>query len=150
VPSPLSGLVHHRDRIVEDSRPLLEPGELVAHVVRALEGPPRLVGMLVSLAVGVGASVVVGPLLSFPLMFLAFTAQYRRRVILATDRSVTILGCAPLRFVPRRVLDRLDVDTRLGPPKGLFFRIAPGGRKLYVVPRCVQELQEADQDVLDA
>jgi hypothetical protein len=142
--------MNNRERIVEQARPLLEPGELIAHVIRALEGPPRLAGMAIGLVAGVLVSPVLGPLLSFPVMFLVFTSLYKRRVIVATDRSVTVLGCAPLRFAPRRVLERLDVDTRIGPTKGMFFRVRPGAHGLYVVPRSVQELQEADRDVLDA
>ncbi len=150
MPAPWSKWVNSRERIVERARPLLEPGELIAHVVRVLEGPPRLAGMLFGLVIGVLASPVLGPLLSFPVMFLAFTSLYKRRVIVATDRSVTVLGCSPLRFGPRSVVARLEVDTRIGPPKGLFFAVRVGGKRYYVVPRCVQELQDADRDVIES
>jgi hypothetical protein len=55
-----------------------------------------------------------------------------------------------LRFGPRSVVARLEVDTRIGPPKGLFFAVRVGGKRYYVVTRCVQELQDADRDVIES
>jgi hypothetical protein len=137
-----------RERIIETAQPLLEPGEAVAHVARALEGPNRWVAMGAALAVGVGLSFFVG-LLAILGMWLVFTRLYARRVLLATDRDLVIMGCGRWRFTPKVVLDRFDLETRIGPLKGLWLETRLGGRRLYVVARSATEVARADAD-LDA
>ncbi len=137
-----------RSQIIEEARPLLNRGEVVAHVVRALEGPNRWLALLFAMFIGFTLSLLVGsPILALPFMWLGYTLLYKRRIILATDQSVLILGGARLRFSPKAVLDRLDVDTRIGPLKGVFLATTLNGRRMYVVPRCVREVTAADADL---
>lgn len=144
----LNDLRNSRERIIENALPMLEPGESVAHVVRALEGPNRWIAMTIALAVGLGMSLVVG-LLGILAMWLVFTRLYARRVLLATDHDLVVVGCGRWRFTPKVVLDRLDLETRIGPLKGLWLETRVGGRRLYVVARTAREVASADAD-LDA
>jgi len=143
-------LINTREVVIEKSRPFLEPGEVVAHVVKALEGPPRWVAMILGLVIGVGVSILIFvPILGVPLFVLAYTSAYKRRVILATDRALVIVNCGRYRFTPCSVLARLDLETRIGPLKGLFQRIELDGRRMYVVPRSTSEVIAADADIED-
>jgi len=137
-----------RERIIEQAAPLLEPDESVAHVVRALEGPSRWLALLLGLIVGLGLTVLVQlPLVGLPVFVLVFTSMYARRIILATDQALVVLAGKRFRFVPTRVLARLDVDTRIGPFKGLWLRTRLAGRTLYIVPRTAQEGRAGDADI---
>lgn len=136
--------------IIAKARPLLEPGEVVAHVIRAMEGPNKWAGLGVGFVVGIGLSIVLGaPALGLPIMWFAYTSLYPRRVVLATDRGVVVLAGGRYRFGPKRVLDRFDLETRIGPLRGLWLEARLGERRLYVVARCSQDVVEADRD-LDA
>ena len=145
-----SGLINTREVVIEKARPFLERGEVVAHVVKALEGPPRWVAMILGLVIGIGVSVLImAPILGVPLFVLAYTSAYRRRVILATDEALVLLNCGRYRFTPRSVLTRLDLETHIGPLHGLFQRIDLDGRRMYVVPRSTAEVLAADADIED-
>ena len=144
------GLINTREVVIEKSRPFLEPDEVIAHVVKALEGPPRWVAMILGLVIGIGVSILIFvPILGVPLFVLAYTSAYRRRVILATDQALVILNCGRYRFTPRGVLARLDLETRIGPLQGIFQRIELDGRRMYVVPRSTAEVVAADADIED-
>jgi hypothetical protein len=141
-------LVNTRDVIIVKSRPFLEPGEVVAHVVRALEGPPRWLAMILALVIGLGVGALIRvPFLGFPIVFLVYTGSYQRRIVLATDRAVLLIAGGRFRFAPRKLLARLDVETRIGPVRGLFLRIEVAGRRLYAVPRSAAEVAAADADL---
>jgi hypothetical protein len=143
-----SGLINTREVVIEKARAFLEPGEVVAHVVKALEGPPRWVAMLLGLVIGIGVSILIlVPILGVPLFVLAYTSAYKRRIILATDRALVVLNCGRYRFTPRSVLARLDVETRIGPLQGLFLRTEVNGRRMYVTPRTTVEVAAADADI---
>jgi hypothetical protein len=142
------GPINTREVIIAKSAPFLEPGEVVAHVVRALEGPPRGVAIALSLVIAFGAGALIRvPFLAFPIFVLVYTVSYQRRIILATDRSVLLIAGTRLRFTPRRLLDRLDLETRIGPVKGLFLRIEVAGHRMYVVSRTAAEVKAADADL---
>jgi hypothetical protein len=144
------GLINTREVIIAKSQRFLEPGEVVAHVVRALEGPPRGVAIALGLLIGLGIGALIRvPFLGFPLAVLVYTASYQRRIVLATDRSVVLIGGTRLRFRPRTLLARLDLETPIGPVRGLFLRIQLAGRRLYVVPRTAAEVAAADSDLDD-
>ena len=143
-----SSLINTREVVIEKARPFLEHGEVVAHVVKALEGPPRWVAMILGLVIGIGLSVLItAPILGVPLFVLAYTSAYRRRVILATDEALVLLNCGRYRFTPRSVLARFDLETRIGPLHGLFQRIDLDGRRMYVVPRSTADVLAADADI---
>ena len=144
----LADLVNSRQNIIERARPLLQRDEVVAHVVRASEGPGKVVAGLGAMA----AAVVVGvlsrvPFLVFPLSAIFYTSLYPRRILLATDQALVLLAGTRWRWTPRRVLDRLDVDTPIGPLKGFFMHADVNGRRLWIVPRCVPEVKAADEDL---
>ena len=142
------GLINTREVVLEKVPPFLEPGEVVAHVVKAVEGPPRWVALLLALIVGIGISIVIQvPFLGFPLFVLVYLAAYQRRLILATDQALVLVGCGRFRFTPRKVLERFDIETPIGPLKGIFLRAELGGRRLYITPRTVQEVAAADADI---
>ena len=144
------GLINTREVVLEKVPPFLEPGEVVAHVVKAVEGPPRWVALLLALIVGIGISIVIQvPFLGFPLFVLVYLAAYQRRLILATDQALVLVGCGRFRFTPRKVLERFDIETPIGPLKGIFLRSELGGRRLYITPRTVQEVAAADADIED-
>jgi hypothetical protein len=142
-------VINTRDGLIEAAKPLLEPDEHVAHVIRALEGPSRWLAMGLAMVVALGSTlllqgVAVIGLLAFALVY---TRLYARRVIMATDKRVVVLAGGRWRFKPRAILDSLDLETRIGPPKGLWLEINLNGRRMFVVPRTVKEVQAADADL---
>jgi hypothetical protein len=138
-----------RENIIDKAAPLLEPGEVVAHVVRALDGRlNRWAGVAIAFVAAFSlASVLRIPILGIVLFFALFTSLYPRRILLATDRALVVVQGGRWRFTPRRVLDRLDIDTRIGPLQGFWRSTTLNGRRLYVVPRSFPELHAADADI---
>ena len=144
----MAGPINTREVLIEKSAPFLEPGEVVAHVVKALEGPPRSLAIILALVIGFGISVVIQiPFWGFPLFVIVYTSAYQRRIILATDQALLLLGAGRYRFAPKKVLARLDLETRIGPVHGLFLRVGLDGRRLYLTPRTVQEAAAADAEL---
>ncbi len=142
------GWLNTPERLIERCQPFLEPGEVVAHVIRALEGPKRWIGLGLGIVVGLGLGTLLrAPLLGLPIMWLVYTRLYARRVILATDRNLVVVAGGRWRYTPRGILDRLDIETKIGPLKGLFLQTTLNGRRMYVVPRCVNEVAAADAEV---
>jgi hypothetical protein len=142
--------VAQRDYFIRASRPLLEPDEQVANVVKALEGPNRWLGLVLSLAIGfVIGFALQAPILALPMFVVAFQQLYAKRFILATDESLVIVEAGRMSWKPKRVLDRLPVDTRIGPLRGLWLETRLAGHRLFVAPRWAKEVAAADQD-LDA
>lgn len=150
---PASSFINTRDVIIEKSAPLLERGEIVAHVIRGLEARNRFtrnrwVGMAVAMLVAFPLGFFVPPIFIVPLFYLLFTALYPRRIILSTDRAVVLIAGGRLRFTPRAVLARLDVDTEIGPMKGVFWRsVNLADRRIYIVPRSYPEVVASDADL---
>lgn len=143
-----AGVSNARARIVQEARPLLNKGEVIAHVVRALEGPNRWLGIGVGMFAGLGVGVLAGsPVLGIPVMWIVYTRMYARRILVATDQSLVVIDGGRFRFTPKKVLERLDVDTRIGPLKGLFMTARVNGRRLYIVPRSAGEATAADADI---
>jgi hypothetical protein len=144
-----AGWMNTRENIIAKARPLLEPGEVVAHVVRALDGRlNRWLGVVIALVIALPLSIVLRiPIAAFLLFLALFTSFFPRRLILATDRALLVVKCGRWRFTPRSVLDRLDIETRIGPLKGFWRATTLNGRRLYIVPRAFPEVQAADADV---
>ena len=137
-----------RERIVQEARPLLNRGEVIAHVARALEGPNRWLGIGVGMFAGLGVGILLNvPVLGLPIMWVVYTRMYKRRILLATDQSLVVMDGGRWRFTPKQILERLDVDTRIGPMKGLFLTSTLNGRRLYIVPRTAAEVTASDKDV---
>src|SRR5689334_2410724 len=104
----MGGWLNSRERIIERSTPLLEPGEIVAHVIRGLEGPNRWVAIVASFVVAFPlAGILHVPVLAFVLFLALFTTLYARRIVLATDRGIVVIRAGRWRYTPRQVLDRL-------------------------------------------
>jgi hypothetical protein len=146
-----AGFINTREVVVEKSRPFLLPGEVVAHVVKAVEGPPRWVAIVLGFVIGIGLSVLISaPLLGVPLFALVYTSAYQRRIILATDDALVLLGAGRYRFTPKKLLARLDLETKIGPVQGLFLKTEVDGRRLYITSRSVSEVAAADADIEDS
>lgn len=137
-----------RRRLIERARPFLQPDEAVAHVVRAMEGPNRWLALGLAVIVGFGLSVLLRvAILAVPVFWLAFTRMYARRLILATDQGLVVLAGGRFRFTPSRLLDRLPLDTPIGPLRGLWLETRLNGRRMFVVPRSVRSVADADADL---
>jgi hypothetical protein len=145
------GFINTSAVVIEKARPFLEPGEVVAHVVKAVEGPSRWIAILLGFVIGIGLSVLIGaPLLGVPLFALVYTSAYQRRIILATDEALVLLAGGRYRFTPKKVLARLDLETRIGPLQGMFLKTELDGRRLYVTSRSAGEVAAADADIDDS
>ncbi len=81
------------------------------------------------------AGLLRAPVLAFVLFIAIFTTLYARRIVLATDRGIVVIKAGRWRFTPREVLDRLDLETKIGPLKGFWRYAVLNGRRLYIVPR---------------
>ena len=144
----LTDRINTPQRIISLARPLLEPREVVAHVVRAMEGPNRLIGGLIAMAIGVGVGIVTKvPFLGFPLMASIYLSIYPRRILLATDQALVLIQGGRWRWTPKKVIERFDVDTPIGPLQGFFLYSRLGDRRLWIVPRCIPEVKAADRDL---
>jgi hypothetical protein len=122
----------------------------VAHVIRAQEGKNRYLAMGLAVIGGLALVLVSGAApFAFAFAYLVFTLQYRRRLILATDQALVVLAGGWFRYTPRSLLDRLDLETPIGPLKGMQMETTLGGRHLFVMPRTAPEARAADDD-LDA
>ena len=139
-----------RDYLIRTTQPLLEPGEQVANVAKALEGPNRWLGMTVALLLGFTIGLLVqAPIVSLPVFVAAFQLLYAKRLVLATDDAVVVVDAGRLSWKPRRVMARLPVDTRIGPLRGMWLKTTLGGHQLFVQPRWVREVTAADADLED-
>ena len=148
--SAAKGWINTRERLAAKALPLLEPGEVVAHVVRAQEGPNRLLSLGIAMAVGFGLSLLLRvPLFALPLFVLVHAYLNKRRLIVATDRALVVMAGGRFRYTPTKVLDRLDLETPIGPVKGMWLSTTLGGRQLYVMPRCVRDVANADADLAE-
>jgi hypothetical protein len=143
-----------RNKAIKRATPFLNPGEAVAHVIRALEGPNRFIGMGLALLVGFGVSLLLRvPYLALPIFLLLYTRIYARRLILATDEGVVVMagGRGPrfFSFMPTAVLDRLPLETAIGPLKGLWLETTLNGRRMFIVARSAKDVMAADADLGD-
>ena len=101
----------------------LEEGERVDHVIKALAGMNRWMALLLAAIIGLGVSLLLssfgfGPIVGVLVLLIVFTRLYARRLILVTDRAVVLLAGSRFTFKPTALLDRLPVDTPLGPAPG--------------------------------
>jgi hypothetical protein len=146
---PKVGWSNSRPNLIAKSQRFLEPGEVVAHVVRCLEGPNKWLAIGIGLVIGFGMGVLV-PAFGPVAFFLVYTRLYARRVVLATDRNLVVIGGGRWRFTPKTLLGRLDIETKFE-PHGMWLETdVLAGRRLYVVPRTVHEARAADRDVDEA
>src|SRR4029453_16565596 len=70
--------INNRETIIEKAVPLLEPGEVVAHVIRGMEGMNRWLGMAIAIVVAFPIGLFVPPILIVPIYYLLFTGLYPR------------------------------------------------------------------------
>ena len=129
----------------------LEDGEQVDHVVKALAGPNRWLGLggatLVGLAVALGLGNVLFGLIA---LYLVFTCLYVRHLILVTDRAVVLVSGNRISFKPKAVVERLPAETPLRPLKGLWLQLQLGGRhRLYVSSRSIREVSAVEAERRD-
>jgi hypothetical protein len=143
------GWQNNRANLIAKSERFLEPGEVVAHVVRCLEGPSRWLAIAIGLVIGFGMGLLI-PVFGPIAFFLVYTRLYARRVVLATDRNLVLIGGGRWRFTPKVLIGRLDIETKFS-PHGMWLQtdLAPG-RRMFVVPRTIDEARAADRDVDEA
>ena len=117
----------------------LEEGERVDHVIKALAGMNRWMALLLAAIIGLGVSLLLS----------SFTRLYARRLILVTDRAVVLLAGSRFTFKPTALLDRLPVDTPLGPLQGLWLQLQLGEHKLYVSARSIRTVSKVETERRD-
>ena len=144
----------NRSRAIQRARPFLNPDEAVAHVIRALEGPNKFIGMGLGLLIGFAIALVLQiALLALPIFLIVYTRLYARRLILATDEGLVVLaggkGLQFWSFMPTKVLDRLPLETSIGPLEGLWLKTTLDNRRMFVVARSAKDVMAADADLGD-
>ena len=112
-----------RDKLAERSAPFLGPGERIQAVMMSQTGPSPYLALLT---------------------YLIFFAV-RRRIIVATDRSVLVLKAGFMGTSPTEVLQRLPRTTQIGPVSGLWAKVNLGGEKMYIHKRFHSDVARADQ-----
>ncbi|MGE0881823.1 MAG: hypothetical protein AB7L13_10410 [Acidimicrobiia bacterium] len=141
-----------RQQIVDGSKHLLNEGEIVAHVVRTLEGPSRIVAMGIAMFFGVMLSTLAQvSILALPIMLLVFYGLYRKRAILATDENLVLVDCGRWFWKPAKIMERMPIETPIGKPSGLWMQVKVADHRLYVVQRRpnMEEIKAADADLED-
>ena len=111
--------------------PFLEEGEQVDHVVKALAGPNRWLGLGIATVVGLAVALALGGLngsvfLGLIALYLVFTCLYVRHLILITDRAVVLVSGNRISFKPKVLVERLPADTPLRPLKGIWLQLQTG------------------------
>lgn len=132
----------------------LEQGERVDYVVKALVGMNRWLGLVLAAIIGLGVSLLLssfgfGPIVGVLVLLIVFTRLYARRVILVTDRAVVLLAGSRFTFKPKALLDRLPVDTPLGPLLGLWLELRLGPHKLYVSALSIRTVSKVETERRD-
>jgi hypothetical protein len=118
-----------RDKLAERSAPFLAPGERIQAVMCSQTGPSPYFGLL-----------------SYLILF-----AVRRRIIVATDRSVLVLKAGSFAgTTAKEVLQRLPRTTQIGPVSGLWAKVHLGGEKMYIHKRFHQDVARADQVAANA
>jgi hypothetical protein len=128
----------------------LEDGEQVDHVVKALAGPNRWLGLGGATLVGLGVALGLGNVLfGLIALYLVFTCLYVRHRILVTDRAVVLVSGNRISFKPKALVERLPADTPLRPLKGLWLQLQLGGHRLYVSSRSIREVSAVEAERRD-
>ncbi len=127
----------------------LEDGERVDHVVNALAGMNRWLGLGLATFVGLGVSLQLGVIIGLITMYVAFRSLYNRRLILVTDRAVLLLTAGRYSSKPRALLERLPADTPLRPLKGLWLQLQLGQHRVYVSTRSVRTVSQVETERRD-
>jgi hypothetical protein len=111
-----------RDKIIENSQQFLNPGE----TVQAVAGGQTVSGWWGALS---------------SLMFF----WNRFRAVIVTDQRILVLDSGKMRMgVPKSVVRELPRNTKIGPPKGLWFKTSALGEKLYFHKRFHKDIETAD------
>jgi hypothetical protein len=134
--------------------PFLDDGERVDHVIKALAGMNRWLALLLAAIIGLGVSLLLssfgfGPIVGVLVLVVVFTRLYARRLILVTDRAVVLLAGSRFTFKPTALIDRLPIDTPLGPLKGLWLELLLGPHKLYVSARSIRTVSAVETERRD-
>ena len=58
-------------------------------------------------------------------------------------------GALFFSYMPTKVLDRLPLETPIGPMKGLWLTVTLNERRMYVVARSSKDVLAADADLAD-
>jgi hypothetical protein len=132
----------------------LEDGEQVDHVVKALAGLNRWLGLSIATVVGLAVALALGGLngsvfLGLLALYLVFTCLYVRHLILVTDRAVVLVSGNRISFKPKALVERLPAATPLRPLKGLWLELQLGEHRLYVSSRSIRQVSAVEAERRD-
>jgi hypothetical protein len=119
-----------REKLREQTQPLLEPGETTAQVFLAQEGRGWMVGL------GGG------------LLMMLFA---KPRIVVVTDRAIVVFRQNKLIATPKEVLVRLPRNTYFGPVRGRWAKVALIGEheQIYVHRRFHGDVRSADAELTE-
>ena len=121
---------------------LLEKGEQVVYVVKALAGMNRWLGLGLATLIGFGISLLLANVIfGIVALALVFTRLYARRLVVVTDRAVVLMAGTRFTFKPTAVIERFPRNTPLTPLKGLWLELHLGEHRLYVTARSLRALR---------
>jgi len=112
-----------RDKIVANSQPFLDPGEVVQHAFPAqtFNGNWAFLSALIVL----------------------FKNSYR--CVVVTDRRIAVLDSGKwAQGTPKTLLRSLPRQTQIGPAKGLWYKTENLGERLYIHKRFHKDIAAAD------
>ena len=137
--------MHDRDGITR----LLEEGEHVDHVIKALAGPNRWGGLVAATVIGLAAALSLGLIVGLIVMYGMFRCLYERRLVVITNRAVLLLACGRFSSKPRSLIERLPADTPLRPLRGLWLELHLGSHRVYVATRSLRTITEVERERRD-
>ena len=112
-----------RDKIRENSHKFLEPGEHIQEVF--------------------AAQTLSGWWSALTWLIMLFMSPYR--VVAATDRRILVLESGKFQIGnPKKIIRSLPRTTRIGTPKGLWWKCESLGEKLYVAKRFHKDVEAMD------
>jgi hypothetical protein len=129
--------------------PFLEDDEHVDHVVKALAGPNRWLGLGLGTVVGLGVSLWLGVIVGVITMYVAFRSLYACRPIVVTDRAVLLMAAGRYTWKPKALIERLPADTPLRPLKGIWLELMLGSRKVFVATRSLATVRKIETERRD-
>jgi len=143
-----------RDKIFENSRQFVAPGEQVQAV---LGGQTLNNWLLIALIVGVmtplfvvvnlfvNLGVILSGLVGGSLAGLVVSFWNDFRAVLVTDRRILVLACGKWGMgTPRSIVRELPRNIRIGPASGLWWKSESLGEKLYIHNRFHKDVAAAD------
>ncbi|MEP7203747.1 MAG: hypothetical protein ABI894_14120 [Ilumatobacteraceae bacterium] len=112
-----------RDKIIENARPLLEPGEQIQAVIPA--------------------QTKNGWFGALGIFWLIFVNNYRP--IIVTDRRIVLTESGRWKMAqPRSIHKSIERNTKIGPGAGIWWKCTSLGEPLYIHKRFHKDVDKAD------